>query len=54
MHETAVPVVPVDGHVMDAESGSPAMDTVAVWLWEAGGDAESVPVTMIVWEPLVE
>lgn len=50
MHETAVPTVPVAGHVITTASASGltviVADPVAVW------DAESVTVTLTVLEPL--
>jgi hypothetical protein len=54
VHDTAVPTVPLAGHVMDAASGSGLMVTVAcvvAVLWV--GLAESVTVTEIVLLPLL-
>ena len=55
VQETAVPTVPVAGHVIDAARASGLMLTVAWFvavLWV--GLAESVAVTLIVLLPFVE
>jgi hypothetical protein len=48
VHEMAVPVLPELGQVIEAASGSPAIVTVADFVPVFGGEAESVPVTLIV------